>query len=89
MFHGLGKQFINKPIGDDSVAGNAIRFDQIEDGGVGTAPAPGGGMQRFPTEPPPSRMENSPAARAWGWSGSVLGFVAGIAAMVMWRRIRS
>ncbi len=88
MFHGLGKKFINKPIGDDNVAGNAIRFDQIEDGGVGTAPAPSGGMQRFPTEPPSDRTHFA-VSRGWNWSGSALGFVAGLAAMAMWRRLRS
>jgi hypothetical protein len=89
MFHGLGKKFINKPIGEDNVAGNAIRFDQIEEGGVGTAPAPAVGMQRFPTEPPPSRADDTTRSRGWNWSGSAMGFLAGIAAMAMWRRRRS
>jgi hypothetical protein len=87
VFHGLGKKFIEKPVGDDNVAGNAIRFDQIEDGGVGTAPAPGDGMQRFPTEPPPSEVQS--ATSRLNWTGSVLGFMAGIAAMAVWRRLRS
>lgn len=85
MFHGLGKKLVDRSIGDDNVAGNAIRFDQIEGGGVGTAPAPAGGMQRFPTEPPPSPA-SAAVASFWNWA---LGFVAGIAAMAMWRRLRS
>jgi hypothetical protein len=37
-----------------SLTGDALHQDEIEQGGVGTAPGPKEGMKRYPTDPPDS-----------------------------------
>lgn len=36
------------------LTGDALHQEEIEQGGVGTAPAPKEGMKRYPTDPPTS-----------------------------------
>ena len=35
-----------------SLTGDALHQEEVEQGGVGTAPGPKEGMKRYPTEPP-------------------------------------
>lgn len=40
-----------------SLTGDALHQDEIEQGGVGTAPGPKEGMKRYPTDSPDSAIE--------------------------------
>jgi hypothetical protein len=64
---------IDSPGGAASVAGDAIRFEQVAAGGVGAGPDPAHGMIRYPSEDPASapaadltsaRMTDPASARA-------------------------
>ncbi|HSL21936.1 MAG TPA: hypothetical protein VK886_10405 [Vicinamibacterales bacterium] len=72
------------------LSGDAIRSEQVEGGGVGTAPAPGDGMRRYPTEPPAPEVgaarRLSPRAGRVGWS--VVGAAAGAALALLGTRLR-
>lgn len=67
-----------------SLSGEALRGEQIEEGGVGTAPPPAEGMQRYPTEAPPAH------ARAWAPSlrWTAIGGLAGAVGAALWMRTR-
>lgn len=67
-----------------SLTGEATRQSEIAGGGVGTAPAPGEGMRRYPTEPP-GRDEPRTALR-WSALGGVAGAGAALLLTRLWRR---
>lgn len=71
------------------LSGDSIRSEQIEGGGVGTAPAPGDGMHRYPTEPPLSetRAARQKGSRAAATRWSVLGAAAGAALALVGTRL--
>ena len=71
-----------------SLTGEATRQEEITGGGVGTAPGPGEGMRRYPTEPPgraPSGSQPSTALR-WSALGGVVGAGAALLLTRLWRR---
>lgn len=69
--------------------GDALHNEQISEGGTGTAPAPGEGMRRYPTEAPSSQLERRHRARASAVRWSALGALAGAAIGWMLRGVRS
>lgn len=71
------------------LSGDALRGDQIREGGTGTAPAPGAGMKRYPTEPPTSQLESRGRTRGSALRWSALGALVGAATVWMVRRVRS
>jgi hypothetical protein len=76
-----------------SLTGDAIRQDQLREGGVGTAPAPGEGMHRYPTEPPTgnsSHRGGSPGRTAmWSAAGALAGAAATMIGMKLAGRRRT
>ena len=70
------------------LSGDAIRSEQIEGGGVGTEPAPGAGMRRYPTEPPSSEVAGvrKTIPRTAGIRWSLVGAAAGAALALFGRR---
>jgi hypothetical protein len=68
------------------LSGDAVRREQIEGGGVGTAPAPAEGMLRYPTEPATSRAGVRHALSSARWP--VLGAVLGAGGALWWMRRR-
>src|SRR4051812_43749892 len=74
-FHGPVAD-IDRPAGAASVAGEAIRFDDVAAGGVGASPDPAHGMLRYPSEDPASPPAvNLASSRGLNWRGGVIGAV--------------
>jgi hypothetical protein len=69
-----------------SLTGDTVRSEQIRDGGVGTAPAPAGGMKRYPTEPPAGEARGGRRRAALGWSA--LGGAAGAGLSMLLMKLR-
>lgn len=67
------------------LTGDSLRRDQIEGGGVGTAPEPRDGMRRYPTEEPTSRTAGTARRRTMAWSAA--GAFAGAAAAFLGMRL--
>lgn len=70
-----------------TLAGDALDRSQIDEGGVGTAPAPDRGMQRYPTENVPPRT-HAAWRRSLVWSAMGAAIGAGAATLVSKRRAR-
>lgn len=68
------------------LAGDAIRREQIEGGGVGTEPSPAEGMRRHPSEAPPARVGPKRAFGAVRWPA--LAALLGFGGALWWRRRR-
>lgn len=69
-----------------SLTGDAIRQQDVQHGGVGTAPAPGeGGMLRYPTESPDApRAAGSRVV--WSAAGALAGVAVAMLGMKLARR---
>ena len=68
---------------EPSISGEAIGFDTVAEGGVGTSPDPSGGVLRYATEPP-----SPPPARGarMSWGAVAAGAAAGAAVALILRR---
>lgn len=71
-----------------SLTGDAIRQQEVLEGGVGTAPTPGeGGMLRYPTEEPDSaRVTRAGNRVVWSAAGALAGAAVAILGMKLARR---
>lgn len=65
-----------------SLTDAALRLEQIEERGVGTAPSPADGMQRYPTEPPAPRARSARAISSKRWRA--LAGLVGAAGTLFW-----
>jgi hypothetical protein len=72
-----------------SLTGDALRNEQVQGGGVGTAPDPAGGMKRYPTEDPAEVSSSAGASTrrmVWSAAGALAGAAAAMIGMKLARR---